>query len=330
MRLPSESMRKSTVSRTVIAAAIATCAAVNACTRPTALRSESLSRPHVARIAVISAFEPELVRLRATAKINETRVINGRTHYLGTLAGQNVVLMLSGFSMVNAAMTTQAVLDRFLITSIVFSGIAGGVNPGLNVGDVTIPAQWGQYQEMVFARETPTGFAPERTTTPFANYGMMFTQGTSVAIPGTKPDSLERRFWFPVDSTALAVATRVARTVRLARCTANNECLARDPQIVVGGNGVSGSTFVDNAAFREWAWTTFHADALDMESAAVALVAFENRVPFIAFRSLSDLAGGGRGQNESRTFGRLAADNSAAVVIEYLKALTASTAAKAK
>ncbi len=69
------------------------------------------------------------------------------------------------------------------------------------------------------------------------------------------------------------------------------------------------------------AWETLSADALDMETAAVAQVAYVNRIPYIAFRSLSDLAGGGPGANEGRVFGRLAADNSAAVVMEYLKAL---------
>ena len=281
----------------------------------------------VPRIAVMSAFDAELVALRAATTIAATRVVNGRTHYLGTLAGHDVVLMLSGFSMVNAAMTTQSVLDRFTITSIVFSGIAGGVNPGLNVGDVTIPAQWGNYQEQLFARETPTGFAPARVTTPFANFGMSYPQGTSVTVREAPADSLERRFWFAVDSGALATARRVAQRVRLNRCSGEGECLAHEPRVVVGGNGVSGPTFVDNAAYREWVWTTFRADALDMETAAVALVAYENRVPFIAFRSLSDLAGGGPGQNEVRLFGRLAAENSAAVVVEYLKALPAARAA---
>ena len=281
----------------------------------------------VPRIAVMSAFDAELVALRAATTIAATRVVNGRTHYLGTLAGHDVVLMLSGFSMVNAAMTTQSVLDRFTITSIVFSGIAGGVNPGLNVGDVTIPAQWGNYQEQLFARETPTGFAPARVTTPFANFGMIYPQGTSVTVREAPADSLERRFWFAVDSGALATARRVAQRVRLNRCSGEGECLAHEPRVVVGGNGVSGPTFVDNAAYREWVWTTFRADALDMETAAVALVAYENRVPFIAFRSLSDLAGGGPGQNEVRLFGRLAAENSAAVVVEYLKALPAARAA---
>jgi adenosylhomocysteine nucleosidase len=273
------------------------------------------------RLAVMSAFDAELDRLRAATRITATTVINGRTHYVGTLAGHDVVLMLSGFSMVNAAMNTQAMLDRFAIRGIVFSGIAGGVNPALRVGDVTVPAQWGNYQEAVFARETPAGWDTGRLAGEFANFGMMFPRASSIARVTGAPDSLERRFWFPVDSAALAAARTVARTVQLNRCTRTGECLGHEPQVVVGGNGVSGPTFVDNAAYREWAWTTFRADALDMETAAVAVVAYQNRVPYIAFRSLSDLAGGGTGRNEVPVFGKLAADNSAALVIAYLKVL---------
>ena len=272
-----------------------------------------------ARIAVMSAFETELVALRAAATITSTQVVNGRTWYLGTLGGHEVVLLLSGYSMVNAAMTTQALLDRLPVRTIVFSGIAGGVNPSLDVGDVTVPAQWGNYQESVFARETPSGFAPARTTTPFDGFGMMFPQGTSVTVRGI-PDSLERRFWFPVDTLALRIAREVAMRVRLTRCTTDGGCLPAQPRIVVGGNGVSGPTFVDNAAYREWSWRTFQADALDMETAAVAVVAHEHQVPYIAFRSLSDLAGGETGPNVMRTFGRLAAANSATVVLEFLRA----------
>ena len=57
--------------------------------------------------------------------------------------GKQVVLFLSGMSMVNAAMTTQAALDRFKVTRVVFSGIAGGVDPALDVGDVVVADQWG-------------------------------------------------------------------------------------------------------------------------------------------------------------------------------------------
>jgi adenosylhomocysteine nucleosidase len=273
------------------------------------------------RIAVMAAFDRELEVILANATITERRIVNGRTHHLGTLGGQPVVILLSGFSIVNAAMTTQALLDRYEISQIVFSGIAGGVNPNLQVGDVTIPAQWGNYQENVFGRKTDTGFHSDRITTPFANYGMMFPQGTSVTVRGAPADSLERRFWFPVDSGALAHARRAASAVRLSQCMRVNVCVTHQPQIVIGGNGVAGPTFVDNAEYREWVWATFRADALDMESSAVAVVAYENKVPYIVFRGISDLAGGGEGRNVVRSYGQLAAANAAAVVIAYLETL---------
>lgn len=282
------------------------------------------------RVAIMSAFDAEWQALRAATAITRTEVVNNRSYHFGRLRGHDVVLLLSGFSMVNAAMTTQALLDRVPVRAIVFSGIAGGVNPGLNVGDVTVPAQWGNYQEQLFARETPQGFVPSRTTTAFGGYGMMFPQGTSVTARHAPPDSLERRFWFPVDSLALGIARTIAGRFTLKRCVQADRCLDHTPKLVVGGNGVSGPTFVDNAAYREWVWRTFRADALDMESSAVAVVAYENRVPFIAFRSLSDLAGGNEAPNEARIFGRLASENSAAVVMAFLDALPREAFARAR
>ena len=298
-----------------VLAVIVTVACVAGCatSRPVSLRLDETPR-----LAIISAFDAELEKLRSAADITSVRVVNGRSHYLGRLAGHDVVLLLSGYSMVNAAMTTQTLLDQFTIRGIVFSGIAGGVNPELRVGDVTVPAQWGNYQEQLFAREKAGGWDTGRFPGEFGNFGMMFPRKSSIVVPDGEPDRLERRFWFPADDAALARARRVADKVSLSRCTPEGECLGHTPRVVIGGNGVSGPTFVDNAAYRTWAWETFRADALDMETAAVALVAYVNRTPYIAFRSLSDLAGGGPGANEGKIFGRLAADNSATVVIEYL------------
>lgn len=58
-----------------------------------------------------------------------------------------------------------------------------------------------------------------------------------------------------------------------------------------------------------------------MESAAVAHVACANDVPFIAVRSLSDLAGDGEGENRLEVFLELAAGNAAAVVRSLLRAV---------
>jgi adenosylhomocysteine nucleosidase len=269
---------------------------------------------------VISAFEPELALLLGKLEQPEKFSVNGVEFTTGRLQGKPVVLFLSGISMVNAAMNTQLVLDRFKVSHVIFSGIAGGVNPALHIGDVTVVQRWGQYLELLMARETAPGVfspPPHKGELELPNFGMMYTRPVRVRS-GAHPEP-SKKFWFDVDPKMLALA-RTIQNVELTACDAQNECLRRRPQLVIGGNGVSGSAFVDNAVFREYVFKTFQANVLDMESAACAMVAYSNEVPFIAFRSLSDLAGGGEGVNEMPTFLKIAADNSARVLLAFLAA----------
>ena len=225
-----------------------------------------------------------------------------------------MVLFLSGISMVNASRTTQLALDRFNIRRIVFSGVGGGVDPALQVGDVVVAEQWAEYLEMTFTREAAPAESPAADRVP--SFGMMAPNPVTLEPAGGKP---ERRTWFMVDPALLAAARRAAANAVLKRC-AGEHCLPGPPKIIVGGNGVSGSAFVDNAAFRQYAFAAFKAEVLDMESAAAAHVAYLNHTPFIAFRSLSDLAGGDPGANQFPTFLGLAADNAAATVRAFLRA----------
>ena len=273
------------------------------------------------RIAVMSAFGPELTALAAATADKKTYGAGPAVFTTGVLEGKRVVLFLSGMSMVNASLTTQAALDRFNVRAIVFSGIAGGVDPALEVGDVVVADRWSQYLESIFARETAPGVFTPPATEPeaaVAPYGMIFPRGVLI---GSTPEKLERKLWFDADPTMLETARKVAGSVTLKRCIAEL-CLVKAPRVVVGGAGVSGQTFMDNAEFRKYAHATFNAQVLDMESAAVAQVAYLNgKTPFIAFRSLSDLAGGDPGDNQARTFFQIASDNSALVVRAFLKAL---------
>lgn len=270
------------------------------------------------RIAVMSAFPPEWLALKASLTDVKEHEVNGRVFVSGSLAGKDVVLFLSGVSMVNAAMNTQVALDRFNVRSIVFSGIAGGVDPSLSIGDVVVADQWGQYLEAVFARETPEGFVipPWMKQEQFAAYGMIVPRSVGVTRKGVTAE--EDRFWFPSDPGLLEAARKAAAKLKLEDCVEANKCLSTPPKIVIGGNGVSGQAFVDNAKYREYVMATFQANVLDMESAAVAHVAYSNSVPFLAVRSLSDLAGGGDGANEMATFMGLASLNSVAVVTAIL------------
>ena len=46
-----------------------------------------------------------------------------------------------------------------------------------------------------------------------------------------------------------------------------------DALVVVGGNGLSGPSFVDNAGYREWMWRTFAADAVGVTIDTLGMVA---------------------------------------------------------
>jgi adenosylhomocysteine nucleosidase len=269
------------------------------------------------RIAVVSAYAPEWPALLAATREPVRHTVSGVVFVTGVMEGKPVVLFLSGVSMVNAAMTTQMALDHFTVSRIVFSGVAGGVDPALDVGDVVVADRWGQYLEGAFVREGPGGFPAPRSDG-YANFGMMFPGPVRVARGDAPP---ETRFWFPVDPAMLETAKSLVGVAPLKRCVDASRCLEHAPKIVVGGPGVSGQAFVDNAAFRQYVHRTFAAKVLDMESAAVAHVAYANGVPFIAFRSLSDLAGGDEGPNQIQTFLTLASENSATVVRAFVRAL---------
>jgi len=287
---------------------------------PAIARAASPTIDATPRVAVFSAYKPEWEALLAVVDKPVPHTENGINFVTGRLEGRDVVLVLTGISMVNAAMTAQMAIDRFNLRAIVFSGVAGGVDPSLNIGDVVVADRWGEYLESIFARKTPQGYRlPKWAKQEFPNYGMIFPRGVEIARDA-KGDAV-RQFWFPVDARLLDVARAATQHVALKRCLTGKVCLVHAPKVVIGGNGVSGMAFVDNAAFRSYAFDTFKARVLDMESAAVAQVAKKNGMPYLAFRSLSDLAGGGPGENEEETFEKLAADNSVTVLRAFLKAL---------
>ena len=76
----------------------------------------------------------------------------------------------------------------------------------------------------------------------------------------------------------------------------------REAVLTVGGNGVTGSVFVDNRDYREWTREVFNAEVTEMESAAVGQVCYVNEVDWVIIRAISDLAGGQEGVNEENLY----------------------------
>lgn len=114
--------------------------------------------------------------------------------------------------------------------------------------------------------------------------------------------------------------------MKLEGCINSTTCLPRDPIVTRVSRGRSASAFVDNGAYRKFLYSKFNVTPIDMESGAVALISLQQKTPFIAFRSLSDLAGGGSAlSNEATIFGTLAAQNSVSVVLKFISIVSETT-----
>lgn len=106
-------------------------------------------------------------------------------------------------------------------------------------------------------------------------------------------------------------------------CINTTTCLSEPPKVTTVLRGTSASIYLDNAAYRNFIYAKFEVSPVDTESAAVALICYQQRVPFITFRALSDLAGGGDVATdvEAATFTALSANNTVKVVVEFINGL---------
>src|SRR3954469_565016 len=95
------------------------------------------------RVLILGAMPLEVNPLIAQGEMDpaQTQVIDGRTFYVGTLAGQDVVIAMTGIGLVNAEQTATAAFKGFgcRFKAALFSGVAGSI---YNIGDVAIPRRW--------------------------------------------------------------------------------------------------------------------------------------------------------------------------------------------
>ena len=195
------------------------------------------------------------------------RVNRGRIHHREKLRGKHVVLFLSGISMVNASMNTQLVLDRFNVTHIVFSGIAGGVNPALNIGDVVVAERGTISGNPRCARGIAGQIAPPQ----WMNDAKLANFGNDVSASGGRAfedDAARGKEILVRSRPRLLAVARTLNDVPLVSCDAGKT--VPDDEAASGRRWqrCSGQAFVDNAAFREYTFKTFDASVLDMETAA--------------------------------------------------------------
>lgn len=89
-------------------------------------------------IGIIGAMELEVEKLIEAMEQKEEIVYKKRTFYKGKLEGTDVVLARCGVGKVNAALTVQMLVDKFDITDVINTGVAGSLNEKIDIGDIVL------------------------------------------------------------------------------------------------------------------------------------------------------------------------------------------------
>lgn len=245
---------------------------------------------------ILCATTEELTALRARLDVDPQPERHGPTRvWTGRYAGQPLVLAQAGIGKVNAAAAATLLLGLFEASALIFSGVAGGLDPELPVGAVLLAERLAIH-----------------------DYGVMtggrLTATASGVIPLGAP---ELEALSPVPEAVSATLRRLAEGLR--------------PQLeapVRLGGIVTADYFLNCAETRSQLHARFAAEAIDMESGAVNQVAEAWGVPLYVIRTLSDLAG----EESHLTYpqmAQMAAHNSALCVMALLDLLTAVDASAA-
>jgi adenosylhomocysteine nucleosidase len=235
--------------------------------------------------AILGAYGDEITLLLGKVENKKESIVGGLSFTEGELDGRPVVVALTGIGKVNAAITTTLVIEHFHPTEILFSGIAGGVDPALSPGDLVIGKKIAYHDYGTLG----DSLLREPTRNPVTHQN--------------NPQS------FASNDTLVEIAERASRGLTLEK-----PIEGKPPPRVVSGIIVTGDVFVSSQKATQRLWQQLNAEATDMESAAVAQTCWQRGIPFIVIRSLSDAADS-EAEKDIARFYRVAAHNAALLVI---------------
>jgi adenosylhomocysteine nucleosidase len=225
----------------------------------------SQAEPVFPLVAIVSAMHEELRAL--LPQLEGVRRVKraGREFHCGKLHGRPVVLALSGIGKVAAATTVAVLVSEFAPAALLFTGVAGGLAPGVRVGDV------------VLAREL---LQHDMDASPlFPRYEVPMTGRARFPTDAALSDHLAE-----ASLQCLSDAPRVLGAAHLAEFDIGEPRLHQG--LVLSGDRFV-ATAVESAALR---LALPDALAVEMEGAAVAQVCADFGLPFAVLRVISDRA----------------------------------------
>lgn len=140
------------------------------------------------KTAVVSAMQEELSCVLALMPDEHRVAVGGREFFDGHLHGKPVVAVLSRIGKVAAATTATLLIERFHVDRIVFTGVAGGLAPGVNRGDVVVAEAFLQHDldaSPIFPKYEVPLYGVDRFATDAA-LTRLLAGAAERALPGTR------------------------------------------------------------------------------------------------------------------------------------------------
>lgn len=139
------------------------------------------------RTAIVSAMQEELSAVLGLMPDEQRQRVAGRDFWVGHLHGRDVVAVLSRIGKVAAATTATALIERFSVDRIVFTGVAGGLAPGVERGHVVVADSFLQHDldaSPIFPKYEVPLYGASRFATDAA-LTQQLAQAVQRALPGT-------------------------------------------------------------------------------------------------------------------------------------------------
>lgn len=89
-------------------------------------------------LGIIGAMDEEVAKIKERLENVEIQTFGGMDFYKGNFEGKSVVVVRSGIGKVNAAVCAQILADRYQVSGIVNTGIAGSLMAKIDIGDIVL------------------------------------------------------------------------------------------------------------------------------------------------------------------------------------------------
>lgn len=219
-------------------------------------------------IGIICAMRQELEALKQSLTDIQPIQILAREGYRGKLDGRDVLIVESGVGKVASGMIAAQLLDRFSCRPLMISGVAGGLDPELGIGDLVIGIRHIQH-----------------------DYGHLTDRGLKPFKPGISPvGEAEREFVYVTPPSVVEKLMRGLNGVELPELSDAIVEGGRKPRLVFG-TIVTGDQFINSEKKRQQLHSEFGAQAAEMEGGSAAQAAELFGTYLVNVRSMSDLAG---------------------------------------